>query len=55
MARTHAETPGAKGVSAFLVPADSPGLSIGKPERKMGQQGAHVCDVIFDGRARAGR
>ena len=48
MARTHVETPGAKGVSAFLVPADSPGLSIGKPERKMGQRGAHVCDVIFE-------
>ncbi|WP_174299311.1 acyl-CoA dehydrogenase family protein [Caulobacter sp. S45] len=48
MARTHADTPGAKGVSAFLVLADSPGLSIGKPERKMGQQGAHVCDVIFE-------
>src|SRR5439155_10667605 len=32
----------------FLVPADLPGLSIGKPEKKMGQQGAHVCDVIFD-------
>jgi acyl-CoA dehydrogenase len=39
---------GAKGVSAFLVPADLPGLSIGKPEKKMGQQGAHVCDVNFD-------
>jgi acyl-CoA dehydrogenase len=39
---------GARGVSAFLVPADLPGLSIGKPEKKMGQQGAHVCDVIFD-------
>jgi acyl-CoA dehydrogenase len=46
MARTGA--PGAKGVSAFLVPADLPGLSVGKPERKMGQQGAHVCDVNFD-------
>jgi acyl-CoA dehydrogenase len=46
MARTG--TPGAKGVSAFLVPAGLPGLSIGKPERKMGQQGAHVCDVNFD-------
>jgi acyl-CoA dehydrogenase len=46
MARTG--EPGAKGVSAFLVPADTPGLSIGKPERKMGQQGAHVCDVVFD-------
>ena len=49
MARTDPDTPGAKGVSAFLVPANSPGLSIGKPERKMGQQGAHVCDVTFDG------
>jgi acyl-CoA dehydrogenase len=46
MARTGGE--GAGGVSAFLVPADLPGLSIGKPERKMGQQGAHVCDVHFD-------
>ena len=46
MARTGEA--GAKGVSAFLVPADLPGLSIGKPEKKMGQQGAHVCDVSFD-------
>ncbi|HEX9954378.1 MAG TPA: acyl-CoA dehydrogenase family protein [Allosphingosinicella sp.] len=46
MARTGGE--GAKGVSAFLVPSDLPGLSIGKPEKKMGQQGAHVCDVNFD-------
>jgi acyl-CoA dehydrogenase len=47
MARTGGE--GAHGVSAFLVPADSPGLSIGPPEKKMGQHGAHVCDVNFDG------
>ena len=47
MARTG--EPGAKGVSAFLVPADLPGVSVGRPERKMGQQGAHVCDVNFDG------
>jgi acyl-CoA dehydrogenase len=47
MARTG--EPGAKGVSAFLVPAGLPGVSVGKPERKMGQQGAHVCDVHFDG------
>ena len=46
MARTGGE--GAHGVSAFLVPADLPGVSIGKPEKKMGQQGAHVCDVNFD-------
>ena len=49
MARTDPAEPGARGVSAFLVPADSTGLSVGKPERKMGQQGAHVCDVNFDG------
>jgi acyl-CoA dehydrogenase len=47
MARTG--EPGARGVSAFLVPADSPGITIGSPEKKMGQQGAHVCDVTFDG------
>ncbi len=46
MARTGGE--GAHGVSAFLVPADLPGLSVGRPEKKMGQQGAHVCDVSFD-------
>jgi acyl-CoA dehydrogenase len=46
MARTGG--PGAKGVSAFLVPAELPGVGIGRPERKMGQQGAHVCDVSFD-------
>jgi acyl-CoA dehydrogenase len=46
MARTGGE--GAAGVSAFLVPADLPGVSIGRPEKKMGQQGAHVCDVNFD-------
>jgi len=46
MARTG--EPGARGVSAFLVPADSPGITIGAPEKKMGQHGAHVCDVNLD-------
>ena len=48
MARTAPEVKGAAGVSAFLVPRDLPGLSTGKPEKKMGQQGAHICDVNFD-------
>lgn len=48
MARTDPDKKGAGGVSAFLVPADSPGLTIGKPEKKMGQQGAHICDVVMD-------
>jgi acyl-CoA dehydrogenase len=47
MARTGDE-PGAKGVSAFLVPRDLPGVSIGEPEKKMGQKGARVADVVFD-------
>ncbi|RID92478.1 acyl-CoA dehydrogenase [Gemmobacter lutimaris] len=48
MARTDPEKKGAAGVSAFAVERDTPGLSLGKPEKKLGQQGAHVCDVIFD-------
>jgi acyl-CoA dehydrogenase len=48
MARTSPDVKGAKGVTAFLVERDSPGLSIGKPEKKMGQQGAHICEVYFD-------
>ncbi len=48
MARTDPSKPGGGGVSAFLVERDLPGLSVGKPEKKMGQQGAHICDVIFD-------
>ncbi len=48
MTRTNPEVKGAGGVSAFVVPRELPGLSIGKPEKKMGQQGAHICDVIFD-------
>jgi acyl-CoA dehydrogenase len=48
MARTDPNSKGGSGVSAFLVPSDLPGVSIGKPEKKMGQQGAHICDVNFD-------
>lgn len=47
MARTGDE-PGGRGVSAFLVPRDLPGVSLGEPEKKMGQKGAKVCDVNFD-------
>lgn len=48
-ARTDPDKPGSRGVSAFLVDARTPGVSLGPPNRKMGQQGAHVCDVVFDG------
>ena len=48
MARTGARDSGAGGITAFLVEADTPGLSLGKPDAKMGQQGAHISDVIFE-------
>ena len=46
MART--DGPGAGGISAFVVPADAKGLSLGKPDKKMGQRGTKTCDVILD-------
>jgi acyl-CoA dehydrogenase len=48
MARSNPDRKGAGGISAFIVPANTPGVSVGKPEKKMGQQGAHICDVNFD-------
>jgi len=47
-ARTNPEERGGRGVSAFLVDAATPGITLGVKNRKMGQQGAHVCDVMFD-------
>ncbi len=49
MARTDPDRKGAAGVSAFLVPRDLAGITVGKAEKKMGQQGAHIHDVIFEG------
>ncbi len=48
LARTDPAKKGAGGISAFIVPANTPGITIGKPEKKMGQQGAHISDVIFE-------
>jgi len=47
MARTDPRDKGAHGISAFIVERDSPGLSLGKADKKMGQRGAHTCDVVF--------
>ncbi|PTX54988.1 acyl-CoA dehydrogenase [Melghirimyces profundicolus] len=47
-AKTRPEE-GAQGVSLFLVPADTPGVSAGKKEKKMGQRASHTADVIFEG------
>ncbi|MEM5387167.1 acyl-CoA dehydrogenase family protein [Paraburkholderia phymatum] len=48
MARTNPDVKGASGISAFIVEKGTPGLSLGKIDRKMGQKGAHTCDVIFE-------
>jgi acyl-CoA dehydrogenase len=48
MARTDFDKPGADAISAFLVPREVPGLTIGKKDRKMGQRGTTTSDVIFD-------
>lgn len=46
MARTGGS--GAGGISAFIVPAGLPGLSLGKPDKKMGQRGTKTCDISLD-------
>ncbi|MEC5406466.1 acyl-CoA dehydrogenase family protein [Paraburkholderia sp. MPAMCS5] len=48
MARTNPDVKGANGISAFIVESGTPGLSLGKNDKKMGQKGAHTCDVIFE-------
>lgn len=47
-ARTDPDSKTAAGVTAFLVEAGTPGLSLGAKDRKMGQKGSHTCDVILD-------
>lgn len=39
---------GYKGLSAFIVPADTEGLSVGAPISKMGQKAAPACEVFLD-------
>lgn len=48
MARTDPGNKGARGLSSFIVPSGLKGITIGKPDKKMGQQGAHICDVILE-------
>jgi acyl-CoA dehydrogenase len=40
---------GLKGMSAFVVPAGTPGLSLGKKEDKLGQRSSDTREVIFEG------
>ncbi len=47
-ARTNPDEKGAKGMSAFLVPRETPGLSIGKAEKKTGIRGSSTTEVLFE-------
>jgi acyl-CoA dehydrogenase len=47
-ARTNPEATGTKGISAFLVEKNTPGLSLGPHDAKMGQRGAWTSEVYFD-------
>jgi acyl-CoA dehydrogenase len=47
MARTSPERK-SEAISCFLVEAGTPGLTLGKLDKKMGQAGSLTCDVIFD-------
>ena len=47
-ARTDPNEPGADGVTAFIVPADTAGITVAKPDRKLGQRGTKTSDVTFD-------
>ena len=48
-ARTSGETGSPDGISAFAVPAGTPGLTVGPRDHKMGQAGAWTADVMLDG------
>lgn len=49
MARTNKDNlPKNAHVSAFLVPMDTPGVSVGKSDKKMGQAGSHIADIIIE-------
>lgn len=47
-ARTDPDTRDARGITAFLMPAGTPGITIGPHDRKMGQRGTRTHDVILE-------
>jgi alkylation response protein AidB-like acyl-CoA dehydrogenase len=39
---------GKKGISAFIVPSDTPGFNVGPPEHKMGIRASDTCPISFE-------
>ena len=50
-ARTGARDDGSAEISAFIVPADTPGFSVGRLEDKMGLHASATGELLFDGAA----
>ena len=48
MARTNPDNKGARGISSFIVERDTPGITLGSVDKKMGQAGSMTRDVIFE-------
>lgn len=48
MARTNPDIKGARGISSFIVDADTEGVTVGPIDKKMGQSGSLTSDVIFE-------
>jgi hypothetical protein len=46
-ARTNG-TPGAKGISGFIVPTGTPGFKVAGTDRKMGVRGVPTADIVFE-------
>ncbi|MDA8592871.1 acyl-CoA dehydrogenase family protein [Planctomycetota bacterium] len=46
--RTNPDLPKAKGITAFLMPGDAPGLKVGKHEMKTGIRGSATVELILD-------
>lgn len=47
-ARTSTERKGPKGISAFLVPMETPGVTVGKSEKKTGIRGSSTTEILFE-------
>ena len=39
---------GHRGITAFVIERERPGVSVGKKEKKLGQRASETCDVLFD-------
>jgi len=48
-ARTDSKVSKAKGISAFIVPRETKGLSVGKHEKKTGIRGSSTTEIVLEG------